>query len=493
VRPDVVTLDLHPAPDAGDLLMGFALARARGIGKAPFLLGGDGAFQGEEADPFLLMGAWPDDTLDLAGSRGPEFPWQEGAEERLELLDQFIDQSKAHEADESDEADELDEAGKADEAGESGFHQPGHGPLVVGWIGHELTATILSRHTAYLLLRPGQGTCRLVVAVDPTGPEDEAVNSARRRLVELEKEIALATAEGHRRRQTSAPPETLQSVSAPVDEALHGQRVEQILAAIRAGLVYQVNLAHPLHLDGFPTAGPDRVAVFLNLWRDNPVPYPAYLEQGDRVVISLSPERYLARRGKLLESRPIKGTRPRGTTPARDEDLVAALASSAKDRAENIMIVDLVRNDMGRVAPTGSVSVPSLCQVESFTSVHHLVSTVQAGLEPEAGVAQILAACHPPGSMTGAPKISAVKMIGELEGAPRGEYAGGLGWFAGPGLFHLSMVIRSVVVTGEEARLHVGGGIVADSHAGDEYQETLDKADAVLRSAALRPAGPGRT
>jgi anthranilate/para-aminobenzoate synthase component I len=170
---------------------------------------------------------------------------------------------------------------------------------------------------------------------------------------------------------------------------------------------------------------------------------------------------------------------------------VATLAGSAKDRAENIMIVDLVRNDLGRVAPTGSVSVPALCRVESFTSVHHLVSTVQAGLQPDTGVGEILAAAHPPGSMTGAPKISAVKMIAELEGEPRGEYAGGLGWFAGPGLFHLAMVIRSVVVTGEKACLHVGGGIVADSHAADEYQETLDKAAALLRSPSLGPAGPG--
>jgi para-aminobenzoate synthetase component 1 len=284
----------------------------------------------------------------------------------------------------------------------------------------------------------------------------------------------------------------LQAVRAPVDQDLHGRRVQQILSAIGAGDVYQVNLAHPLHLEGFPVAAPDRVAVFLRLWRDNPVPYPAYVEQGGRVVISLSPERYLARRGPLLESRPIKGTRPRGATPAEDQRLAAALAASVKDRAENIMIVDLVRNDLGRVAPAGSVSVPALCQVESFTSVHHLVSVVQAGLEPGTGVAGILAAAHPPGSMTGAPKISALKMIAELEGAPRGVYAGGLGWFAGPDLFHLAMVIRSIVLTGQEARLHVGGGIVADSQAGDEYRETLDKAAALLRSPALRPAEPGR-
>lgn len=482
MRHGVVTLDLDPAPDPGDLLMGFALAQARGDGGEPFLLGGDGAFHGEEEDPFLLMGAWPDDSFDLGACPGPEFPWQEGAGRRLQRLEQFITCRG-----------DIDGQGGIDvqETAERDACVPGHGPLAVGWIGHELSATVFTRHNAYLILRPGRGTCCLVVAVDAGPAREEAVATARRRLAELEEEIASAAAEGRSYRAAMAPPEALQAVSAPIKQDLHSRQVEEILAAISAGQVYQVNLAHPLHLDGFPPAGPERVAVFLNLWRDNPVPYPAYLEQGHKVVISLSPERYLARRGPLLESRPIKGTRPRGTTPAEDDQLVTALATSAKDRAENIMIVDLVRNDLGRVAPAGSVSVPALCRVESFTSVHHLVSTVQAGIESDTGVAEILAAAHPPGSMTGAPKISAVKMIGELEGEPRGEYAGGLGWFAGPGLFHLSMLIRSVVVTGEKACLHVGGGIVADSHAGDEYQETLDKAAALLRAPSAKAAEHG--
>ncbi len=278
----------------------------------------------------------------------------------------------------------------------------------------------------------------------------------------------------------------------PVSEACHSGRVRQVLEAIRAGDVYQVNLAHPLIVEGFPQDCLGRAAAFLHLWSVNPVPYPAFVQQGEQAMLSFSPERYLARRADRLESRPIKGTRPRGDAATADRQLATALAHSAKDRAENVMIVDLVRNDMGRIACTGSVEVKALCQVESYASVHHLVSTVSARILPDTSLSAILDALHPPGSMTGAPKRRAVSILEALEGRPRGAYAGGVGWFCGPRSFHLSMVIRTLLTDSGGARLFAGGGIVADSEPADEYRETLHKAASLLRELGCPPTQVSR-
>ncbi|MCZ6650403.1 MAG: anthranilate synthase component I family protein [Acidobacteria bacterium] len=452
----MATVDLDSMPDPGHLLLGLAAMRDHGEPVEPFLLGGDASLFGEEKDPFLLMGAWPEDRLELARENGPDFPWEAGAGKLLADVAKFVGSQ-----------DDEDVAADGD---------PWCRPLTVGWVGHELPATVLSRHAAYVILWPQRGVARAVAVADGAG-----LNAAQARLARLLQDIREAEARGRRLAPDLAGVPVANRVHVPVGCDRHGRRVQAVLDAIAAGDVYQVNLAHGLSLCGFPAENSKRAAAFLHLWRENPVSYPAYVQQSDTTMLSFSPERYLARRGALLESRPIKGTRPRGETPPADACLARELAASAKDRAENIMIVDLVRNDLGRVAEIGSVSVPALCQVESFTSVHHLVSIVQARLRPGVGLAEILAAVHPPGSMTGAPKMRAVSMLAALEGEPRGAYAGGLAWFAGPARFHLSMVIRTILAGREVASLHVGGGIVADSDPEDEYRETLHKADSLLR------------
>ena len=455
----VATAFLDPMPDPGHLLLGLAAMGDQGEPVEPFLLGGDASLFGEEEDPFLLMGAWPEERLELARESGPDFPWDAGAHKLLAEVATFV--------------------GSRDDQDLPADGDPWCRPLTVGWIGHELPATVLSRHAAYLVLWPRRGVAR-AVAVAPEDSTDLALAQAR--LAQLVQNIHQAEARGRRLAPDLAGVPVASRAHAPVGSDRHGLRVEAVLRAIAAGDVYQVNLAHGLSLAGFPAENSRRAAAFLRLWRENPVSYPAYVQQGDTTMLSFSPERYLARRGAMLESRPIKGTRPRGETPRADARLARELARSEKDRAENVMIVDLVRNDLGRVAEIGSVSVPALCRVESFASVHHLVSIVRARLRPGVGLAELLAAVHPPGSMTGAPKMRAVAMLAALEGEPRGAYAGGLAWFAGPARFHLSMVIRSILAGREGAFLHVGGGIVADSDPEDEYRETLHKADSLLRS-----------
>jgi para-aminobenzoate synthetase component 1 len=181
-----------------------------------------------------------------------------------------------------------------------------------------------------------------------------------------------------------------------------------------------------------------------------------------------------------VEARPIKGTRPRGRTPALDAALAHALVTSEKDRAENVMIVDVLRNDLGRVCRFGSVAVPELWALESHPTVHHLVSTVVGELAPGRDALDLLAAAFPGGSITGAPKIRAMQIIAELERGPRGPYCGAIGYWSVTGAADSSIVIRTFVVRGASVHFHVGGGIVADSDPAAEYQETLDKAAALF-------------
>jgi para-aminobenzoate synthetase component 1 len=209
----------------------------------------------------------------------------------------------------------------------------------------------------------------------------------------------------------------------------------------------------------------------------------ALVRLGGADVISASPERFVRRRGRRIETRPIKGTRPRGRSRDEDSALAAELRASAKDRAENVMIVDLARNDLGRIARYGSVRVRRLCALERHPGVHHLVSVVDA--EPAAGVgpAEIVRAAFPPGSVTGAPKIRAMEIIEELEPVRRGVYCGSIGWISPAGDLDLSVTIRTFVACGGELSLHVGGAVVADSDPAQEWQETMDKAARLLAAA----------
>jgi len=249
---------------------------------------------------------------------------------------------------------------------------------------------------------------------------------------------------------------------------------------IAAGEIYQANLSQRL---AAPLASRP-LALFERLTGENPAPFAAYLETPDAAVVCCSPERFLQVRGRAVETRPIKGTRPRGRTPEEDRRLAAELLASEKERAENVMIVDLERNDIGRVCEFGSVHVPELFALESFATVHHLVSTVRGRLRREATALDCLRACFPGGSITGAPKVRAMEIIEELEPTRRGVYTGAIGYLCFSGDMDVNIAIRTVVVKEGTAYFQVGGGIVADSDPEAEYEETLDKGRALARALA---------
>jgi aminodeoxychorismate synthase component I len=257
-----------------------------------------------------------------------------------------------------------------------------------------------------------------------------------------------------------------------LDPADYAQAVETVLDEIRAGNVYQACLTARADR---PFAG-DPWALYEILRRLNPAPFASYLELPEVAIVGSSPERFLrVTRDGRVESRPIKGTAPRSDDPAEDAALREALRQSEKDRAENVMIVDLVRNDLGRVCETGSVAVPELLAIEAYASVFQLVSTVVGRLAPERDVLDAVRACFPAGSMTGAPKISAMKILDELEPVRRTVYAGALGYLDAWGGADLSVVIRTLLVRDGRAFVHAGGGVVADSKPEGEYAEALEK------------------
>jgi para-aminobenzoate synthetase component I len=253
-------------------------------------------------------------------------------------------------------------------------------------------------------------------------------------------------------------------------------------AEIAAGEAYQLCLTTLATVATKPYATPDPVATYLALRASSPSHHGALLRIGEISLLSSSPEQFLSvSPGGIVESRPIKGTRPRGATPEQDAALAAELVASGKERAENLMIVDLMRNDISRVSKIGSVEVPSLLAVESYAQVHQLVSTVRGELEDGLVGMDALVACFPAGSMTGAPKSSATRILDSLERHPRGIYAGAFGYFGLDGRIDLAMVIRSIVLTPEGATVGAGGGITALSDPDEELAEVKLKAAVLLR------------
>ncbi len=266
------------------------------------------------------------------------------------------------------------------------------------------------------------------------------------------------------------------------------QAVARVLDYIGAGDIYQAN-----YTTRFLAARPPDLHsadLYAVIRRTNPAPFAAYLDCGERLAIaSASPERFiqLAASGRI-ESRPIKGTRARGVSPEANSALSAELQGSAKDRAENLMIVDLLRNDIGRVAAIGSVRVPKLAAIESFASVHHLVSAIEGQLRPGLGPVDLLRATFPGGSITGAPKIRAMQIIAELESSARGPYCGAIAWIGFDGAMDSSIVIRTVTVTPETIAVQAGGGIVWDSDPAEEFAEMMVKVGPLLRALGPEPA-----
>ena len=251
----------------------------------------------------------------------------------------------------------------------------------------------------------------------------------------------------------------------------------RVMDYIKDGDCYQINLAQRF---AAPAAG-DPWLAYQALRIINPAPYSAFLNLPYATVMSASPERFLKLERGNIETRPIKGTRPRAGHPRLDAELIAALQASVKDRAENVMIVDLLRNDLSKNCELGSVKVTRLFEVESYATVHHLVSTVTGRLRQGRDALDLLRGCFPGGSITGAPKLRAMQIIEELESQRRGVYCGAIGYLGCDGNMDLNIAIRTLVYAGGTIRFSAGGGIVADSQLEDEYQETFDKAAAMLK------------
>lgn len=256
----------------------------------------------------------------------------------------------------------------------------------------------------------------------------------------------------------------------------YATRFAAVQAYIHAGDCYQVNLAQRFRA-GYRG---DEWQAFCVLNAANRAPFSAFLRLPDSAILSLSPERFLKLEEGLIETRPIKGTLPRLDDAHADRLQAQKLASSPKDRAENLMIVDLLRNDIGRVAAPGSVSVPALFMVEPFPAVHHLVSTVHARLQAGSGPTDLLRACFPGGSITGAPKIRAMEIIDELEPHRRNAWCGSIGYISLCGRMDTSITIRTLIAENQQIYCAAGGGVVADSDVEAEYQETLHKINRIL-------------
>ncbi|MFB2747270.1 aminodeoxychorismate synthase component I [Aeromonas veronii] len=261
-----------------------------------------------------------------------------------------------------------------------------------------------------------------------------------------------------------------------MSRAEYGEKFARIQEYLAAGDCYQINLTQRFSA---PYQG-DEWQAYCLLATANKAPFSAFIRLPESALLSLSPERFLLLDGRHIETKPIKGTRPRHPDPATDRQVARELAQADKDRSENLMIVDLLRNDIGRVSQPGSVSVPHLFAVESFPAVHHLVSTIHGELDARWQGVDLLRACFPGGSITGAPKIRAMEIIEELEPQRRNAYCGSIGYLSQHGRMDTSICIRTLIA--EAGRLHcwAGGGIIADSDADSEYQETYDKVARIL-------------
>ena len=329
----------------------------------------------------------------------------------------------------------------------------------------------LAFYDAYVIHDYQEGSTKIVCA------------GGERRLKETLEALceSLRSARGDLDHDPATPP----SIESNLTRDEYVAAVLRIKEHIAAGDIYQANLTQQLTCRLAPETSPE--SVFRRLRRDHPASFAAFLRRRDDVVISASPERFLRVTpsdggGRTVEAWPIKGTRPRGRTADEDAKLRAELLSSEKDRAENVMIVDLMRNDLGRVCRYGSVEVAELCALEEHPTLFHLVSRVRGRLRDDVTAGDLLRAAFPCGSITGAPKIRAMQIIDEIETAPRALSMGAVGYFSPDGSLDLNVAIRTMTVRGSTARFNVGGGVVADSSPALEYEESLLKARALVRA-----------
>jgi para-aminobenzoate synthetase component I len=256
--------------------------------------------------------------------------------------------------------------------------------------------------------------------------------------------------------------------------------VQKTVDYILAGDIFQANITQCFSAK-IP-AGFDAFAFYRVLRNSNPATFAAFLDYGKMQIVSSSPERLVEVENGKIEARPIKGTRKRDANAARDLELMVELQASRKDRAENVMIVDLLRNDISRIAKAGTVKVPVLCGLESYANVHHLVSVVEGDLKPGVDVVDVVQAVFPGGSITGAPKIRAMEIIAELEQRPRGVYCGAIGYMGFNGACDLNIAIRTALFANANAHVAGGGGITARSNPEAEYEESLTKINRIMQA-----------
>ncbi|MEC8534745.1 MAG: aminodeoxychorismate synthase component I, partial [Pseudomonadota bacterium] len=267
-------------------------------------------------------------------------------------------------------------------------------------------------------------------------------------------------------------------INADIEASIFKSRVQKVIDYIHAGDIFQANLSQ--RFSGHIASDDTPLTYYARLRHISPGPFAGYANFGNLVLASASPERFLECKHQRVETRPIKGTRPRSGDPKTDKALLDDLKTSQKDRAENVMIVDLLRNDLSRVCEDGSMKVSALCELETFETVHHLVSIISGQLRTGMTTPDLLEACFPGGSISGAPKIRAMEIIAELENNTRGPYTGALGYIGFDGAMDMNILIRTAVIRDKKITFQVGGGIVADSQPEAEYLETLDKAQGLI-------------
>jgi len=307
--------------------------------------------------------------------------------------------------------------------------------------------------------------------------EPERKERAKNRLKEVKEKLAHLSVSGTDALFTSVSSSAGQvALKGGFTHQEYVDAVEKARQYIIAGDIFEVNISQRFETELTITP----YELYCRLRQINPAPFACYLGFDDVTVVSASPERFIRTRGDWVETRPVKGTRKRGRTPEEDEVLAGELLNSVKDRAENMMIVDLERNDLGRVCRYGSVKVTELAILEAFPTVFHLTSTVEGRLRKDKNCIDLLKATFPGGSITGAPKVRAMEIIDELEPTRRSVYTGCIGYLGFNGDIDLNITIRTFLIKGNKAYFQVGGAVVYDSDPEDEYQETLHKGRALI-------------